>query len=249
MSEEEEILDNAVIEEDTGVDVNTQTDTPPAYGSERWHEYVMRQFMDDELLDGNPTCDGCRRVVELLVGPIMESHILEVHPPTSTNFGTATVVVGLTIYVDNQTHPLCGCNVVIQEVADVNKENTDQPYHRYPSATAATRAEGRALRKLLRLRNVVAEEVSKAATEESETEWVPDEPITDNQINVIDMMAARMDINVMDFVNSGRRVYQNINEVRHTTAQRMIQELNRIQQQKKSKPGCVGKYNPNWRSN
>ena len=50
------------------------------------------------------------------------------------------------------------------DVADSWEGNTDDMFCVYSTATAATRAEGRALRKALRLRVVAAEEVTKKDT-------------------------------------------------------------------------------------
>lgn len=222
----------------------------PAYASEDWHDYVMRQFREDELMDGAPTCDGCRRVIEQVLGVIVESTLPNVVAPNTGNNGTATVSVCIKLLVNNESHPLNGQLMICEEIADVNRDNCDHPYHKYQSATAASRAEGRALRKLLRLRNVTtAEEVSEQAEiEDSNCEWEVDEPITDSQISVLDMMCGRLDIDVMDFINSGRRVYDSIEMVTKSTAQRMVQELNKIQRKVKDKPETVGPYNSNWRS-
>jgi hypothetical protein len=220
----------------------------PAYGSELWHEFVMKHFRDDELMDGAPTCDGCRRVIEVVLGPIIASEITHITPPSVNNNGTATVGVQLRILIQNADHPLCRQVVQCAEVADVNKDNCDHPYHKYASATAASRAEGRALRKLLRLRNIVtAEEVSeKAEVTDSECEWHVDEPISDAQINVIDTMCKRLNISVLDFVNSGKRIYTEIESITKSVAQRMLQELNKIQRGVKPKPTTVGNYKQ-WR--
>jgi len=225
-------------------------DVMPAYASEAWHDYVMRQFREDELMDGAPTCDGCRRVVEAVLGPIVATQIFHITPPSTLNNGTATIGVKVDVAVNNEGHPLNGNVVTVEEVADVNRDNCDPPYHKYASATAASRAEGRALRKLLRLRNVhVAEEVSEQAEQpENDIDWVVDEPITDSQINVIDMLCRRMDIDVMGFVNSGRSFYKDVNEVKKSVAQRMIMELNKLQRQVKDKPVGVEKYNSQWRA-
>lgn len=248
--QEEEILEVDGEEEESSITINEDV-IVPAFGSELWHDYVMRQFKADELMDGAPTCDGCRRVVEQLIGPILQSQINFIQPANKDNGGTSTVCIRITISVNNESHPLCGNVQIIDDVADVNRDNTDAPYYKYPSATALTRAEGRALRKALRLNKVyVAEEVSKVAEEnDSQIDWEPDEPITDSQIQVIDMMcgAERLNISVMEFVNSGRRVYSSIMEVGKSTAQKMIQVLNKIQQKKDTIPKGVGPYVTNWR--
>lgn len=254
-NEQEEEASFADAEEDSFLDAALKPDPDanlqPAFGSEAWNDYVMRQFTDSELKDGAPTCDGCRRVFEQLVGVILECTIPSYVGPTNDNKGTATVVVGMDVLITNDTHPAIGRTIRIQEIADVNDNNTDAPYNRHPSATAATRAEGRGLRKLLRLRNVItAEEKSEAAEQDTDDKWEPDEPITDSQIGVIDMLcgADRLNINVVEFINSGRKAYANIRDVTKSTAQRMIQELNKIQREAKPKPPGLHTYVSNWQN-
>jgi hypothetical protein len=208
----------------------------------------MRQFREDELMDGAPTCDGCRRVIEDTIGIIASSVLPKVFPPSRDNNGTSTVSVRVKLWVTNKSHPLNGQFVECEEIADVNRSNTDHPYHKYASATAASRAEGRALRKLLRLRNTyTAEEVSeRAESADDDCDWEADEPITDSQISVLTTLCQRLDIDVMDFVNSGRNTYDNIHAVSKSTAQSMLRELNKIQRQAKPRPENLKPYNPNW---
>ena len=250
--EEDAVFANAEEElDDLGAEPEQAQDTMPAFGTEQWHDYVMRQFHDNELINGAPTCDGCRRILEQLVGIIISTSIDSYIGPSNENKGTATVVVGVEVFITNDTHPAHSRNVKVQEIADVNPANTDAPFNKYPSATAATRAEGRALRKLLRLRGIyTAEEVSRVAEEEDNNDWEPDEPITDSQINVLDMLcgAGRLNISVKDFINSGRKTYGDIREVTKSTAQRMIQELNKIQRQAKKKPPGIKAYVSDWRN-
>ena len=224
----------------------------PVYGSEKWNEYVMRQFHDSEMMNGAPTCDGCRRVVEQLIGPIINTEIPANIYPSSSNNGTATVRVRIDILIKNEIHPAFGLvtSISVEDIADVNRDNTDTPYSLHQSATAATRAEGRCLRKLLRLTNVItAEEKSeKADSGVSDIDWTPDEPINDDQINVIDTIASRLSIDVMGFINSGRKIYADIYDVSKTTAQKMIQELNAVQRKIKPRPNGIGDYKANWRN-
>jgi hypothetical protein len=222
----------------------------PAFASDGWQEYVMTQFKDEELDNDAPKCDGCRRVCEVVLGSIISSTLPRSAPPTTSNNGTATVVSRVEVLIHNDSHPLMGQVIVCEEIADVNKDNCDHPYYKHASATAATRAEGRALRKLLRLNGVItAEEASeRAETTDSDCDWEVDLPISDSQISVLDMLCKRMDINVMDFINSGRRSYDEIEMVTRSTGQRMIQELNKLQRKTKERPQNVGSYVANWRA-
>lgn len=221
----------------------------PDITSSEWPDYVMRQFEDDELENGNPTCDGLRRVTERVLGPIMGRQIATYTPPTIENNGVATVVVGVRVKLTNPNHPLYPMEIYEEDIADCGKYNTDAPYHLHQSGTASTRAEARALRKLLRLRRVVsADELTKKPVEEYEEGWRPSEPISQEQINMIDVVCERLNMSVMDFVNSGKsgKKYPDIYAISHATAQEMMQFLNRIQQNKASKPHGVGNYDKNW---
>lgn len=251
-------LDEIEIEDEQSV-VNTQLsdkldeidiEVQPPFNSPKWSDYVMRQFKDDELINGCPTCDGCRRIVELLIGPITDTNITECYPPNKENNGTATIVARITVRVDNETHPLNGNTVTVEDVADVNNANTDPPYNKFPSATALTRAEGRALRKLLRLNKIVVAEELTEKTGDTDIEWSPDSSIEDGQISVIDMLCRpeRCNLNVIDFINSGATKYACIEVVPRSKAVQMIQYLNKIQQKAVEKPK-IGSYINGWRKN
>ena len=129
----------------------------PSIFSDEWNEYVMAHFKSNELIDGNPICAGLRRVAELLLGDIIESGPEQVFPATDNNGpGRATVVFSVTFNWMNG-----GTVKTFKEVADVWHGNTDDLFCAHPGATASTRAEGRALRKALKLRCLAAEELAK----------------------------------------------------------------------------------------
>ena len=149
--EQEEKEDVAVIEE------NANEEDRPSMFSEEWNEYVMAHFKRNELIDGNPICAGLRRVAELLLGDIIESGPEQVFPASDSNGpGRATVVFSITFNWMNT-----GSIRTFKEVADVWHGNTDDLFCAHPVATASTRAEGRALRKALKLRCLAAEELAK----------------------------------------------------------------------------------------
>jgi hypothetical protein len=248
------ILDGAQEDESLDIMVPPEPEAAlnmmPHFGSAGWSEYVMRQFEDDELINEAPKCDGCRRVVELLIGPIVKTELSHVTAPSTLNNGTATIAVRVGVHVTHESHPLLGQIVYGEDIADVNKANCDAPYHKHASATAATRAEGRVLRKLLRLNNIqTAEELSQRADDvDADLDWQVDEPISDAQISAIDMVCKRLDVDVMGFICSGKRIYDDIHSVNKTTAQSMLKELNKLQRKKKEAPQGVGSYQPDWRT-
>jgi hypothetical protein len=219
----------------------------PSFGSSDWHDYVIRQFEEYELDNGNPNCVGCRRLVMQFIGKILSAQVVDYTPPSDKNRATGTVIFQIEIHVTNKDHPSSGITMTISDIADVNKFNTDPPYHKHACATAATRAESRIYRKLLGLNKITAEEASKVA--ENDEEWVQDDVIDEGQISVINMLCSpqRCDLSVVDYINCGQSKYKTIYAVPRSIAAKMIQKLNDIQQGNCVRPDNVGRYEANWR--
>tara|TARA_R100001509_G_scaffold164543_1_gene142554 strand:+ start:2491 stop:3447 length:957 start_codon:yes stop_codon:yes gene_type:complete len=220
----------------------------PAFNTEKWSEWVMSRFADDELENGAPTCDGLRRVTEDVLGPIAKVEVIKNDTPTVSNKGNATVVVGITIEpVLLEGHPRQGKSIYVEDLADANKLNTPEEIFKHPSATAGTRAESRAYRKMLRLRKVLTAEELASNETNLEEDWSPSTPITDQQITVIDMLCQRTNISVSEFINCGDAKYVCIEQVSEQSAQKMLQYLNRIQRKDAPRPDDVSEYDENWR--
>ena len=248
---EDNILDSAEeIKDKIDESLLLEDEQPPSMDSADWADYVMSKFETDELEQGNPTCDGLRRVAELLIGPIVSRRINVVQPPNKENYGTATVTCLVEVLNNIPEHILYGRTISEEDAADVNKFNTQEPYHLHATATAATRAEARALRKILRLKKVIAvEELAGESSEDFIDAWKPSDPVQEEQINLLDIVCQRCDVNVMEYINSGERVYNTVFELDRNKAQSMIQHINKIQQNKAERPVGVGKYISGWRDN
>jgi hypothetical protein len=220
----------------------------PAFNSEKWSEWVVSQFADEELENGAPTCDGLRRVTENVLGPIEKVEIIKNDTPNVNNKGNATVVVGVTISrVLLEGHPRHGSYIYVEDLADANKLNTPEEIFKHPSATAGTRAESRVYRKMLRLRKVLTAEELASNESTLEEEWSPSTPITEQQITVIDMLCKRTNMNISDFINCGDSKYVCVEQVSEQSAQKMLQYLNRIQRKDAERPDDVGEYDENWK--
>ena len=231
-------------------------DSTPIYASELWSEYVFSQFSDSELIDGNPTVGGLRRVVELLLGAVIYSgpRSFNVHyPENPQEIGRATVVYEIHIawagdnpWVDLEK----GLPTrVFAAIAGSFLGNTDDFYSIYPEAIAETRAEARALRKALGLKSVVAHEeitdkdameavkVSKRIFNQDASEWTPDEEISTTQRHLIETKCRAMDINIAKFINKNHTLdpdkfklsFSSLNEVPRGIAGEMVKELTRYQ--------------------
>ena len=229
-----------------GEDRIEQQDSPSIF-SEEWPDYVMSHFQSNELIDGNPICAGLRRVAELLLGDIVQSGPTEVFPAMDSDGpGRATVVFSVTFNWMNS-----GSLKTFSEVADVWHGNTDDLFCAHPVATASTRAEGRALRKALKIRCLAAEELAKKDIVEIVQQTVAsageDIRISQQQIQFIDTRCKQLDIDVVKFINIGENNYASINDIDKDCAKLMIKYLNNYQNDDTEIPDSIKNYK-NWRN-
>lgn len=218
----------------------------PSPLSPEWNDYVMSLFFEDEVKDGKPFTAGLRRVAEMLVGEIISSKPTEViHVPTKGPVGRTIV----TYEIEFRCHDHEGVFFkTFGDTAEVWEGNTDDMFAVHAAATAATRAEGRALRKALKLRVVAAEEICKkdASTFLSQQAEQVNERITSDQINFIDARCKKLDIDIIAFVNSGEKTYPSINAVPRESASKMIQKLSQYSNGSAIPTGIVG-YKSDWK--
>jgi len=249
-----DLFDESTIDADEETGKEEPEMTMPAYGSKEWNDYIMEKFEQHELFDGNPTCAGLRRVAEEVLGSIVSSRPTQVWPSTDANGpGRATVIFEIVInWMDS------GELRSYAEVSDCWHGNTDDLFCAHPAATASTRAEGRALRKALKIRCLAAEELAKkdivsivrqaVNTDQGlDGEWKESDTISEPQTNFIDAKCKQLDIDVMKFINVGAEHYGSIGEVTKKTASKMLSTLNEYQTKKKPTPEKILGYDSNWR--
>ena len=247
-----DVIEEELFEEEIEAPVKDIDDRPSMMDDE-WNDYVMSHFKSNELIEGNPICAGLRRVAELLLGDIVESGPVEVYPAMDTNGpGRATVVFKVVFnWFNSDTYR------TYKEVADVWHGNTDDLFCAHPVATASTRAEGRALRKALKLRCLAAEElakkdivniVKKTVAVSTEDTYNPAESITSQQVQFVDKRCACLDINVVKFINMGEHDYADIKDISRDTAKDMIKYLNQYQNEDVKIPSTITGYDKNWRN-
>lgn len=209
-----------------------------------WNDYVLGLLSEDEKISGNPTTDGLRRIFEIAMDcNIIESVSEVVQSPTIDNEKRATVVHTISYIVgsDNNNYPR-----TVSGAADVYWGNCDKIFRNHPVAVAETRAEGRALRRGLRLRKVVtADEIA------TETEDSPDgdniSKVSNNQLNFMDVLARRLDINMEKLLNSSGHTDKNIYNIEHSVAVDIIKNLSSYQQDTKNIPTDLKGYTSNWK--
>jgi hypothetical protein len=191
---------------------------------------------------------GLRRVAELLLGTVIYSGPTQVYPPKDDGtHGRATVVWKVEF----------ANGVCFSDVADCWEGNTDDAFCAFAVATAATRAEARALRKALRLKAVSAEEMTKKDTasliknsskviETTTGEYDDQSRMTDPQANFIDIKCKQLNINPTSLF---REIFNlsTSRKISKKSASDAIDKLNDYQKNVNTVPHCIIGYSENWR--
>jgi hypothetical protein len=206
-----------------------------------WTDHVLSFLAEDEKHNGNPTVDGLRRLAAIFIGEIFSSQSEVLQCPTLENNNRAVVKHTIQVATHDGSHTFDG-------VADVCNLNTDPAYAKFPTSMAETRAEGRALRRALKLKKVVAaEEMSNVATQDGEGEL---EYISQGQMTILDTLCSKgrgCDINVMKLVNNDGVEYKTLSKVPKSIAAGLIQKLSTFQQDLSLIPSDLKGYSPDWR--
>ena len=215
-----------------------------------WTDYVLGLLSDDEKIAGNPTTDGLRRIFELALNCVVISATTNiVQSPSPENEKRATAVHSITYLLkhkDTENPDLNEAYRTIDGAADVYWGNCDKIYRNHSVAVAETRAEGRALRRALRLRKVVAaEELAKDIEDHPDQDTVS--KISNNQINFIDVMSQRLNINVVKLLEHNNLKSDNVYSLLHEDAVNIIRMLSKFQQNTSEIPENILGYSTDWK--
>ena len=213
-----------------------------------WTDYVLEQLTDDEKIMGNPTTDGLRRIFE----KVMDCEIIEAttkvdQTPSRDNEMRATVTFSLKFQLNKEDESTVGIykTKLVTGAADVYWGNCDKIFRNHPVAVAETRAEGRALRRALRLRKVVAaEEMASEIEDHPDMDTVNN--ITSNQINFMDVLAKRLDINIAKLFQKLDIKEDNIYNISYGNAVNAVSVLANYQQKNNIPEEILG-YDANWK--
>ena len=236
-TEFEDIVESVVEDK---AEMMLEIERPKEYDPE-WSEYLLDQLSDNELINGAPTVDGLRRITEKCFGEIVESKSDIVETPTSQNNQRCTIRHTLTItkYRNTQTISVDGC-------VDVLYHKTPYPFKDHLVATADTRAEGKALRRALKIKVITAEELQN---EDEQEILSSDEVVNDQQILAINQLCKRINISVSSFVTGEYNTTKKINDLRNLEARLLISKLSEFQRTPKDIPKSYIGYDDNWKTN
>jgi hypothetical protein len=228
------------------VEQNEDVVTPTPNDIE-WTDYVLGLLSEDEKISGNPTTDGLRRIFEIALNcTVVESMSSVVQTPEISNEKRATVVhtIGYRLN-DGGNHESVLNKKVVSGAADVYWGNCDKIFRNHPVAVAETRAEGRALRRALKLRKVVAaEEIAKDIEDHPDHDTVT--KITNNQLNFMDVLGKRLNINLAKLLENLDINKDNMYNIEYNDAVNIIKTLNEYQQQNSIPDNILG-YDSNWK--
>jgi hypothetical protein len=229
-------------------DLSEQVETKqPTPNDIEWTDYVLSLLSDDEKIMGNPTTDGLRRIFEnALDCVVVEATSNVIQTPDISNEKRATVTHTLRYVLKNyDTNSQDLKNRVVSGSADVYWGNCDKIYRNHPVAVAETRAEGRALRRALKLRKVVAaEELAKDIEDHPDHDTVT--KITNNQLNFMDVLAKRLDVNMSKLLEKLALSSTNIYNISYSDAVDIVTKLTQYQQQNNVSEDILG-YESNWK--
>lgn len=212
-----------------------------------WTDHVLDSLSEDEKIKGNPTTDGLRRIFETVLDcVVIDSSSSVLQSPDMNNEKRATVVHSLTYVLNDSSLAPEIKKRTVNGAADVYWGNCDKIFRNHPVAVAETRAEGRALRRALKLRKVVAaEELAEEIEDNPDSHTIG--MISNNQINFIDVLSRRLDINVLEILKSMNIENNDINSLTHSDAVDIIRKLSGYQQNIDSIPEDIKSYTEQWR--
>ncbi len=233
---------------DTSVKDQIASDAPSMLSPE-WHDYAMTLFQEDELMNGHPLVNGLRRVSELVLGPMSFSGPTWVKPTDrDDHHGRATVIFTIEF----------ASGLRCSEVADSWEGNTDDMFCAFAVAIASTRAEARALRKVLKIKGVAAEELTKKDTAKivrdlskqnnsSGGEYEDSGRMSDAQYNFIDVKCKQLNVDGGKIFKDMFKIDQN-RKISKKVASDIIDVLNNYQKDKSTIPNELKGYNQEWRN-
>lgn len=225
----------------------TEKTNIPLITDVEWTDYVLTLLNEDEKIKGNPTTDGLRRIFEIAMNcTIIDSTSEVCQSPEPNNGMRATVVHSLSYFLNDESlHDSIKIRTV-NGAADVYWGNCDKIFRNHPVAVAETRAEGRALRRGLRLRKVVAAE-EIAENIEDDIDGTNVGKITNNQINFIDVISQRLNINIKSLLVQNGLKQDNIYDIDHSSAVSIIRLLSQYQQKMDDIPEKILGYSKDWK--
>lgn len=225
----DEVVEDSVKETKDDVKVKRPSSSDP-----KWVDFVIDQLTDNELVNGAPTTDGLRRVCEAYYGEIIASNSSPVDV-LCTNTGRCAVNHTLNI-LKYET----GSEIMVSACVDVLHNKLPAPFNEHMLATACTRAEGKALRRAMKIKVHTSEELNNEDPEDASS----GEPLNDQQISAIKVMSKRNNVDLEGFCKSQSDGASSIKDLTNLEARLIINKLSSFQ--RKGVPEEYSGYDSGW---
>ena len=201
----------------------------------KWVDFVISKLSDHELVKGAPTTDGLRRVTERYFGEILESDT-EIIESKGSSINYAIIKHRLVIAKKS------GSIISVSSCVDITKDKLPHPFNKHLIATGCTRAEGKALRRALKIRVHTFEELANSEEEENDGS---NEFLNDQQKMGLKTMCTRMDVDLVKFVRGiADRKIKTIKHVSKKEASVMLEKLSYYSRE--VVPDELLGYQPDW---
>lgn len=189
-----------------------------------WQDYVLGHLTEDEFMNGNPTTDGLRRIAPLVLKSPIYGRARVSQAPNQPNGMVATVEYTVGLVSDS----ILGSDESYTDCADASPQNCNPPFSLHPTAMASTRAEGRALRKLLKLRKVATAEELDTPRDIKDNEGNPTY-INFNQFSALKNLFKKNNLNGTKYITKYTEKYHSakypITQVPYTVAVELIKHV------------------------
>jgi hypothetical protein len=212
----------------------------PEMHDHEWTDYILDQMQSDEIFDGKPKVNGLRRMILKELGPITFNDLQVLETPSEGN--GYLVVCKYTVDIK------FGAGDVRRFVglADASQYNISPDFVKFTTATAETRAKGRAYRDALALSCVAAEEMNDKAAVQIDFNT---DRISEQQLDGIDVMCKKLDINAARFIKENQSVfgYDRILNIKKDTAIQLLSKLTDYQRNVNTISDSLRGYKSGWR--
>lgn len=215
----EQIFETAEID-DTSLLQHDPTARTMSFKDPGWSDYVLSFVKDDEKKDGYVKGKALIRLIELLIGPILNdcSELVS----SWNRDGDIDVISKHTFEVQDNNWE------IVRKVVALGEAGTGKlthPYNLYPAACASSKARSRAAAAVLQLKGVTtAEEVEGAISD------VNTRSITETQLKGIENRCKVLNIPMMELLNKKHGAFKDVRELPYDFAVSILSFLNKVEQ-------------------
>lgn len=224
----------------------------PDMNSPEWTPWVLSHLNDNEKFNGNPTVGGLKRLVQKLVGPIVdmqstlgqcyalyrEGKHVGFHANVAVRIG-----VKFDLYSGSEVRYFSG-------VADKNPNNQGQDFNCHATACAETAAFGRAYKHALNLVGVLAAEEVQGSNQGLALES-PDEVANDAQFAAMNTVGKKTNINIVKLIAQLSREegvkFISLSNMPRNFAAYVVKVLNNYQRDLSSIPDDLMGFDARWK--